>query len=325
MQLPISTMRYDITMPLLDGRVQIPGVELAPGPTAAMVFNEMPALQSGDFGLWDLNLGYVLPAIEAGWEIVGLPIMVKRKPVYTFIYCRADAGIETPKDLEGKRIGSGSYPTSITVWAAGLLQHRHGVDISTLRWEVTNSRRVFPLHVDRPSVLPSLEATDGQAPVGPLDRLMAGDVDAIISDISDGAAFAMLEASPDVKRVFPNYQEEDLALWNEMRIHAPMHQMVMSRKLDREDPELALRVYDAFVEAKRLAYIDAVNDRAGFSLMYQREAVVEQEKVWGDPWVYGVKDDMGMIDTFLTLNEEQGLTSKRLSVQDWMAASTLDT
>ena len=32
-----------------------------------------------------------------------------------------------------------------------------------------------------------------------------------------------------------------------------------------------------------------------------------------------------MIDTFLTLNAEQGLTSKRLSVQDWMAASTLDT
>ena len=154
---------------------------------------------------------------------------------------------------------------------------------------------------------------------------MEGEVDAIISDISDGAAFAMLEASPDVKRVFPNYQEEDLALWNEMRIHAPMHQMVMSRKLDREDPELALRVYDAFVEAKRLAYIDAVNDRAGFSLMYQREAVVEQEKVWGDPWIYGVKDDMGTIDTFLTYNAEQGLTSQRLSLEDWMAASTLDT
>ncbi len=126
MQLPISTMRYDITMPLLDGRVQVPGVDLVPTPTGAMVFNEVPALQSGDFGLWDLNLGYVLPAIEVGWEIVGLPLMIKRKPVYTFIFARADAGIETPKDLEGKRIGSGSYPTSITVWTAGLLQHRHG-------------------------------------------------------------------------------------------------------------------------------------------------------------------------------------------------------
>ena len=80
MQLPISTMRYDITMPLLDGRVQVPGVDLVPTPTGAMVFNEVPALQSGDFGLWDLNLGYVLPAIEAGWEIVGLPLMIKRNP-----------------------------------------------------------------------------------------------------------------------------------------------------------------------------------------------------------------------------------------------------
>lgn len=325
MQLPISTMRYDITMPLLDGRVQVAGADLVPAPTGAMVFNEVPALQSGDFGLWDLNLGYVLPAIEAGWEIVGLPVMVKRKPVYTFIFARADAGIETPKDLEGKRIGSGSYPTSITVWTAGLLQHRHGVDISKLVWMVSNNRRVFPLHVDRPVVMPSNEVTDGAGPVSPIDRLMSGDVDAIITDISDGPAFEMLESSPEVKRVFPNYQDEDIALWKESGIHTPMHQMVMSRKLDREDPELARRVFDAFVEAKRLAYVDAVNDRHGFSLMYQREAWVEQEKAWGDPWVYGVKDDMGTLDAFLTYNVEQGLTKQRLSLEDWMAASTLDT
>ena len=321
MQLPISTMRYDITMPLLDGRVQIPGVELTPTGTGAMVFNEVAALQSGDFGLWDLNLGYVLPAIEAGWEIVGLPLMIKRKPVYTFIFCRADEGIETPKDLEGKRIGSASYPTSITVWTQGLLRHRHGVDTSTLRWVVNNPRRVFPLQVDMPVV----EAAEGDPPRPPIDRLMAGEVDAIITDISDGEAFAMLESNPQVKRVFPDYQAEDLALWRETGIHAPMHQMVMSRKLDREDPELARRVFDAFVEAKRLAYVDAVNDRAGFSVMYQRELVVEQQRTWGDPWAYGVQDDVNTIDAFLTYNAEQGLTSQRLSLEDWMAASTLDT
>ncbi len=173
--------------------------------------------------------------------------------------------------------------------------------------------------------MPSNEVTDGAGPVSPLDRLMSGEVDAIITDISDGPAFEMLESSPEVKRVFPNYRDEDLALWKESGIHTPMHQMVMSRKLDREDPELARRVYDAFVEAKRLAYIDAVNDRHGFSLMYQREAWVEQDKVWGDPWVYGVKEDIGTLDTFLTYNVEQGLTKQRLSLEDWMAASTLDT
>ncbi len=59
--------------------------------------------------------------------------------------------------------------------------------------------------------------------------------------------------------------------------------------------------------------------------MYQRERYVEQEKAWGDPWTYGVKNDKPTIDTFLAYNAEQGLTSKQLSVNDWLAESSLDT
>ena len=36
MELSFPNMRYDHTMPLLDGRVEIPGVEIVPGPTPAM-------------------------------------------------------------------------------------------------------------------------------------------------------------------------------------------------------------------------------------------------------------------------------------------------
>ena len=320
MQLPISTMRYDITIPLLDGRVGIPDVELVPTSTGAMVFSNIPALQSGDFGLWDLNMGYVLPAIEAGWELVGLPLFVKRKPVYTFIFCRVDAGIVVPSDLEGKRIGAASYPTSITMWVQGFLQHRHGVDVSKLRWIVSNDRRAFPLHTSEPTV--ELAAGETKSPV---DRLMDGEVDAIITDISDGKVFDMLEESPDVKRLFPNYMDEDLKVYRETGVHAPMHQMVMSRKLDKEHPELAKKVFDAFEEAKQVSYTDTLNDRAGFSVMYQRERYVEQEKAWGDPWTYGVGNDRGTIDAFLAYNAEQGMTGQRMSVDDWFAASTRDT
>jgi 4,5-dihydroxyphthalate decarboxylase len=320
MQLPISTMRYDITVPLLDGRVQIPDVELVPTRTGAMVFANVPALQSGDFGLWDLNMGYVLPAIEAGWDLIGLPLFIKRKPIYTFLFCRVDAGINSPKDLEGKRIGAASYPTSITIWAQGLLQYRHGVDISKLVWSVTNDKRAFPLHTSTPTV----EAAAGEAK-SPIDRLMAGEVDAIITDISDGKIYDMLEKSPDVKRLFPNYMEEDLKVYQETGLHAPMHQMVMSTKLDKEHPDLARQVVDAFEEAKQVSYMDTLNDRAGFSVMYQRERFVEQEKAWGDPWTYGVKNDRGTIDAFLAYNAEQGFTSKQLSIGDWLAESSLDT
>src|SRR5207253_3083662 len=106
---------------------------------------EEPKMISGDFGLCDLNIGYFLPAIETGWEIIGLPVFSKRKPVYQLIFCHADAGIRTPKDLEGKRIGSRTYRTALTVWARGLLRDRYGVDFANVQW-VLQAKEVFPVH-----------------------------------------------------------------------------------------------------------------------------------------------------------------------------------
>ena len=79
-------MRYDITLPLLDGRVEIAGVNLKPdrGP-GSMVFADNAAQREGDFGVADLNLGYLLPALEAGWQIAALPVFSKRKTALQFI------------------------------------------------------------------------------------------------------------------------------------------------------------------------------------------------------------------------------------------------
>ncbi len=116
-------MRYDITLPLLEGRVPIDGVTLNPVKSSSMINKEDPKLKAGDFGLMDLNIGYFLPAIEAGWEIIGLPVFSKRKPAYQLIFCHADAAIRAPKDLAGKRIGSRTYRTALTVWTRGLLKN----------------------------------------------------------------------------------------------------------------------------------------------------------------------------------------------------------
>ena len=80
LEIDFPQVRYEITLPLLQGRIEIEGVRLNPTRTPSMVFNDNPALRTGEFGLWDLNLGYLLPAIEAGWELAALPVFVKRKP-----------------------------------------------------------------------------------------------------------------------------------------------------------------------------------------------------------------------------------------------------
>src|SRR6266545_3870185 len=132
LEVEFPVMRYDITMPLLEGRVPIDGVKLKPVRTSSMINKEDPKMKAGDFGLCDLNIGYFLPAIEAGWKIIGLPVFSKRKPVYQLIFCHADAEISSPKDLEKKRVGSRTYRTALTVWARGLLRQRYGVDFATI-------------------------------------------------------------------------------------------------------------------------------------------------------------------------------------------------
>lgn len=318
LELEVPVMRYDITLPLLDGRVELPGVKWKPTRRiSSMVTSHESPLRDGSFGLADLNLGYFLPAVEAGWEIVGLPVFSKRKPVYGLIFVRSDRGIRSPKDLEGRRVGSRQYRTAITVWVRGLLEERAGVDTSTFEWVVAVPE-VFPVYDVRARVTQA--STAGKSAV---DLLLDGEVDAIVTDISDAQQFARLEDDPRVERLLPEYQDEDLRLYRETRIFTAMHLIVMSKQLDRAYPELAGEVLGAFERAKRLAYEDILSERAGFSVVYLRERLLEQQGTWGDPWAYGVAANRGMLEAFARYNHAQGMTRSLLGLGDVLAASTM--
>ncbi len=283
----------------------------------SMVFGDLPALRTGEFGLWDLNLGYLLPAIEAGWELVALPVFCKRKAAYQFISCRE--GIESPKDLEGKRVGSNSYRTSLTVFARGLLQQRHGVDVNSMRWVIW-----------RDEFLPMFETHTAIEKIGDpkksvVQALFDGDVDALITDISDVDLFRQLEEDPRVHRLFRDYEEEDFRLFQETGIFSPVHLMVMSKQLDREHPDLARKVYDAFVEAKRLADWDMLSDRGGLTMPYLRERVLEQRRRWGDVHQYGVAANARTMEVFQQYNLEQGMIGRPLAAEEIWAGGVLGT
>lgn len=317
-EIEFPVMRYDITLPLLEGRVPIDGVQLKPVKSSSMINKEDPKIKLGDFGLMDLNIGYFLPAVEAGWEIIGLPVFSKRKPVYQLIFCHADAGIHAPKDLEGKRVGSRTYRTALTVWARGLLRERFGVDFSRVRWAL-QAKEVFAVH-DGGAKIEYVDESKNMA-----ERLIAGEVDAIITDISDAKLFENLESNPKIRRLFPDYLDEDQKLYRETGIFTPVHMIVMSRKLDRARPELAAKFYAAFERAKQIAYDDILSDRGGFSVVYLRERMKEQNAVWGDPWKYGIKANKSAIDAFIKYNVEQGMVRSTPSYQAIFAAGTLDT
>jgi 4,5-dihydroxyphthalate decarboxylase len=156
-------------------------------------------------------------------------------------------------------------------------------------------------------------------------RLIAGELDAIITDISDTQMFENLEGDPKINRLFPDYLQEDQKLYRDTGIFTPVHMIVMSRKLDREQPELAAKFYAAFEKAKTLAYDDILSDRGGFSVVYLREQMKQQREAWGDPWKYGIKANRSTFDTFIKYNVEQGMIRTAPVYSQIFAAATIDT
>ena len=321
-QAALPNHRYDLLQPLLQGRVSIDGVTIVPsGATERAGYFDNPKFQNGDFGLLDTNVGDVLPAIEAGWDMVCLPVFNKRKPVFNFLWVRADRGIEAPKDLEGKTIATVGYASSISTYSRGLLAHFRGVDLAKLRWLSAAPGR-FPIHRGIES---QIEYATGPAK-SPVQRLMDGEVDASTGDIIASRDWAALESHTGVKRLFPDYQEQNRRLWLEHRILTPTHIIAMGGKLHRDNPGLARRLYDAFEASKDTAIDDMLGDATGYSMLLgQRELMRDQLRDLGDMYPMGIQANRNTIDWFLDFNLEQGLTRERLSYEQVFAGDTLDT
>lgn len=313
--------RYDVIQPLLQGRVSIEGASLrTTGATDVAGMWDNPKFKDGNFDLLDANWGDLVPCIDAGWDLKLLPVFIKRKPVYNYLWVRADRGIESPKDLEGKTLGSVGYSSAISTYTRGFLEHHHGVDITTFRWLLGSAGRL-PLH-ERAA---HIDLAEGPFK-SPIQRLLDGEVDASTGDITDAKAWTALESSPNVKRLFADYQALNRRLLTEQGILTPVHVISIGGRLQREDPGITARLLEAFQRAQEVATEDALSDGSGFSMtLHNREAFRDQLRDLGDAWRHGIAANANTIDTFLDYNYEQGLTKTRLSREQVFASGTLDT
>jgi 4,5-dihydroxyphthalate decarboxylase len=160
----------------------------------------------------------------------------------------------------------------------------------------------------------------------PIARLLDGDVDASTGDITDARAWRELEGSPLVKRMFPDYQEQNRRLLMERRLLTPVHVIAMGGRLNRAHPDLARRLFDAFERSREVAYDDALGDGSGYSMtLANRETLRDQAAVYGDVWKHGLGANQMTVDTFFDYNFEQGVTRSRLAPEQVFAHSTLDT
>ena len=327
-KLSIGVYAYEHTEALFDGRVTVDGVD-ATFETAPLVSDIFRRAVEGHYDLAEFGLTYFLRTFDLDdAPFLALPILPNRNFRHSAIFVNTARGIEKPQDLAGRTVGEFAlYGHDAGIWPKGILADEYGVTPDQCRWVIGGTNHPIPAFDWVPQPVPDgvdvRHAEDGQT-LGAM--LESGEIDALISvDVPQ----AVLDGSPKVARLFPDYETVERDYYRRTGIFPPMHIIAIRRELAHR-PGLARAVYDAFTQAKELAerkYLDDATKQhmsvitPWFSTLFE-----ENRRLLGDDWwPYGVAANRKAIDTFLRYHHEQGLSKRKLTCEDIFVPELLDT
>ncbi len=157
--------------------------------------------------------------------------------------------------------------------------------------------------------------------------LEAGEIDALIS--ADNPK-CILENSPKVGRLFPDYPAVEREYFKRTGIFPIMHTVVIRKDLLAKHPELAKTVYQSFCDAKEIAVKDyehgLIFNNMGFMFPWFSNLIKEDRAVLGgDWWPYGIEANRKAIEAVLRYHFEQGVTKHPFQIEDIFVPELLTT
>jgi ABC-type nitrate/sulfonate/bicarbonate transport system substrate-binding protein len=290
---------------LKDGRVSPHGF--------AFDFEEVPVLVKAfrrmvrglEFDVCEMAFTTYLCARAHGTRFTALPAFLVRGFHHGAISYNTTAGINHPKDLEGRRVGvNRGYTVTTGVWARAILQDEYGVDLDKVTWVLSGDEHVADYRP--PANVVPIE------PGHTLDELLVGgDLAAVIGVQVD---------HPDVAPLIPDAAEAGFAALRTRGLYPINHLVVVKDEVLEAQPELADQVLEAFTEAKDL-YVEqlragAIESPTPTDVMYQRV----METTGADPLPYGVEPNRAMIEELMRHAVAQHILDRPIPVDTLFAS-----
>ena len=319
LNLTFACPMYDRVVPLATGEVRPECINLTiQTGESRQIFDKMGGGLS--FDLSEMSSSEYISRFSAGTcPFVALPVFPSRLFRHGFIAVNRKAGIRSPKDLEGKRVGVPLYTITAAVWIRGLLQHEYGVDLSKIHWVQGAMEKPGP-H-GRPGPLPPLlkaiSIEENKSGKGLSQRLYDGEIDATLG-------FALpkeIGRNPDIDRLFPNYREVEKDYYRRTGIFPIMHTLVIRRALYEQHPFVAQSLYDAFRKAKEIALRRMMSPAAAGVLPYMQpwlmaDAEEIDEVFGGDPWPYGIEPNRRTLEALVRYLVDQSLIPAPVKIEE---------
>jgi 4,5-dihydroxyphthalate decarboxylase len=320
LKLSVAVGNYDRVRPLMDGAVQIDGVD--------PIFMNLPpeeiffrAFRNIDFDICELSMSsFAVKVAERNCPYVGIPAFVSRAFRHNSIYVRRDR-IKSPVDLKGKRVGLPEYQLTACVWARIILEDDHGVkpsDIVWVRGGIEHAGRPEKIAIKLPAAVRMEDAPQGATISELLER---GEIDGFIAPRVPSLAG---KNNPHIGWLFSDPIAAARDYFKRTGIFPIMHITGIRRELVEAHPWLPAAVFKAFQEAKATC-LAALEDTAAskVTLPFVEEELRAARQLMGhDFWSYGLHANRKVLETFLRHHHAQGLSSRLVSPEELFHPST---
>jgi 4,5-dihydroxyphthalate decarboxylase len=306
LKLKTACASYGHVLPLKDGTVRPRNHEL--------VFEDIPVIiqafrrmvRTLEFDVSEMAVTTYICARAYGKRFTALPVFIMRGLHHGAVLRNVNSDVRTPKDLEGKRVGvNRGYTVTTGLWARAILQHEYGVDLSRVTWVLSGDEHVAE-YKPPPNVVPVEPGRKLE------DLVISGEIP---------AAIGLKVEAPELEPLLPNPQALGMQSLRERGLYPVNHTVVIKDDLLAAHPDLAVEIFDAFAEAKRI-YLqqlkeDRVQDPTPADRLYKR--LMDQ---LGDPLPYGLEPNRAVLTRLVQHCLEQGIITKPVAVDELFAEST---
>jgi 4,5-dihydroxyphthalate decarboxylase len=324
-KLSIAVTSNPRTRPIIDGRAVPEGIDLAvnvldPGSIFAR------QLRAAEFDIAEMSMASLLMALDSGdTRFIGIPVFTTKRFFHTNILVRRDAGIESPADLEGKRVGLPEYQQTAAVWIRGFLQSEFSVTPRDL--EFWMERTPEQSNVNTAFVAPPGVTVHHVPPEKSLGSMMvSGELQACLvyyGGHPGERSTENLAANPDIKRLFPDRTAEGARYYQKSGIYPVNHGVIIRRDILREESWIAASILKAFSLASAIAdkeRMEHVANHFDAGLLPGRDRAALETPLFE----HGIKANRKTIAAISTYACEQGLTSRVFAIDEIFAESTLN-
>jgi len=320
--LSIAVGDYDRVRPLVDGSIQIDGVD----PVFMTLEPEeifFRAFRHADFDMCELSMSsFTVKTADGDCPYVGVPVFPSRSFRHNSIYVRTDR-VKRPEELKGCRIGVPEYQVTANVWTRAVLEDEYGVkpsDVTWVRGGYEQPGRIEKIALNLP---PDVRVEDAPATATISGMLAAGEIDAVIGP----RAPSCFGRHPQVGWLFADPAAAASAWFGKTRIFPIMHILGIRRSLAEQHPWLPVAAMKAFEQAKSLALAKLAEVATSkVTLPFVDEQLHAARRLMGDDfWSYGLAANRHVLEVFLRRHHAEGLSSRLMTPEELFHPSTHET